>query len=570
MTFFSGFLDKDPTPSRRRIGDGFLIVTLGFGVAQVWACRYELTPDGMDYLDIAREIAKGHWGAVANGYWGTLNSVLLAPLIRLHLSPEKELPLAHFEGILILLLAFLAFRFFLNASLDTISLNADAKNSDLSALPEWALCLLGYSLFLWSSLAIVTVSLIGPDLLVTAFIYMAAGWLLRLRRQTGPLAFAAFGLTLGVGYWAKAIMFPISLVFLLVLFFKVPRWKQNLCSVLAFALVAAPLVIALSAPRGRFTFGDSGKLNYSAFVSPGGTVIHWQGIPTASGTPKHPTRTLAVEPPIYEFNGPIPGTYPPSYDPSYWNEGHRATFNLRSQLSVIAHHVPPVIELLVVAQPSLTAGFLFLLFWNSAGFMRGLRRQWELLAISLSIVGLYMLVHFEARFVGAFVVLIWLSLFLSLRQPVNHDSRSIDSRNLDSQRIAGLSIAAAVLIMVLSFASSAAKLIVNGCPESAQSQLEMARQLPVPAGTAVAVVGAGNFSYWAHFAQLRIVADIMSPDEPEFWHLTEEGREQLYAAFRSSGAQTLIAEPPPALTGRLDTRWKQVGTTTYYYYPLHP
>jgi len=475
-------------------------------------------------------------------------------------------------------LAFFAFRFFLHASLDTIRLNGDATdatNDDLPALPEWAFCLLGYSLFLWSSLGIVTVSLIGPDLLVTAFIYLAAGWLLRLRRQTGLISFAAFGMTLGIGYWAKAIMFPISLVFLLVSFIKVPRWKQNLCSVLAFALVAAPLLIALSVPRGRLTFGDSGKLNYSAFVSPGAQVINWQGIPAASGTPKHPTRRLAVEPPIYEFNGPVPGTYPPSYDPSYWNEGHRPTFNLRSQLGVIVHHVPPVVELFVVAQPSLTAGFLFLLFWTSAGFVRGLCRQWELLAISLAIVGLYMLVHFESRFAGAFVVLIWLSLFLSLRRPVNHDfgstdSPSIDSDKVDSQNIAGLSIAAVVLVMMLSFASSTAKLIVNGCPESAERQLEMARQLPIPPGTAVAVVGAGNFSYWAHFAELRIVADIMAPDEPEFWRLTEKGREQLYTAFRSTGAQAIIAEPPPALTGLLDAPWKQVGTTTYYYYPLRP
>lgn len=565
MTFFSGLIAKDQTQQRRRIGNIFLVVALLFGLLQVWACRYALTPDGMDYLDLAREIAAGHWAAVANGYWGTLNSVLLAPLFHLHLSPERELLLAHLEGVLILQLAFLAFRFFLNASLDMISLNADAKNVDVPALPEWALCALGYSLFLWSSLGIVTVSLIGPDLLVTAFIYFAAGWLLRLRPQAGLMNFAAFGLTLGVGYWAKAIMFPVSLVFLAVAIVRVPRWKQSLCSVLAFAVVAAPLLIALSLPRGRLTFGDSGRLNYSSFVSPGGQVINWQGIPAASGVPKHSTRKIALEPPIYEFNGPIPGTYPPSYDPSYWNEGHRAMFNLRSQISVIVHHVPPVVELLAVAQPSLTAGFLFLLLWNSTGFLRRLSRHWELLAISLSIVGLYMLVHFEPRFVGAFVVLIWFFLFFALPPPATSGSEPINS-----QRIAGLSVTALVVVMLLLFASSTAKLFVNGCPESAESQLAMARELPIPPGTAIAVVGSGNYSYWAHFAHLRIVADIMSPDEPEFWRLSEEGRQQLYAAFRSTGAQAIVAQPPPAVTGLLNARWKQVGTTTYYYYPLHP
>jgi hypothetical protein len=46
---------------------------------------------------------------------------------------------------------------------------------------------------------------------------------------------------------------------------------------------------------------------------------------------------------------------------------------------------------------------------------------------------------------------------------------------------------------MLLFVSSTAKLMVNGYPESAQGQLAMARQLPIPPGTAVAVVAAGNY-----------------------------------------------------------------------------
>jgi hypothetical protein len=40
-----------------------------------------------------------------------------------------------------------------------------------------------------------------------------------------------------------------------------------------------------------------------------------------------------------------------------------------------------------------------------------------------------MLVHFVPRFVGAFVVLIWLSLFLSPRLPAVQDSQQIFRRN---------------------------------------------------------------------------------------------------------------------------------------------
>jgi hypothetical protein len=550
------FLGADLSQQRHRVSVLFLVITIGFGLTQIWACRYEMNPDSMDYLDIAREVAAGHWAAIANGYWGTLNSLLLAPLFRFRLSPETELLLAHLGGIVTLLFAFFSFRHFLNSLLDTTNLRGDAE---LRSPPEWALCVLGYSLFLWSSLTMVGVSAIGPDLLVTVFIYLAASILLRVQRETHPLSFVVFGLTLGVGYWAKAIMFPIGLVFLAVSIFRVRRWKQGLFSMLAFALAAAPLLLMLSLPRGRFTFGDSGKLNYSAMVSPGGRAINWQGDPIASGVPKHPTRRLA-DLAIYEFNGPVPGTYPPSYDPSYWNEGRRATFSLRSQLRTILRHIPHVFELFFIAEPGLTAGFLFLWFWNSRGFLAGLTRRWELLTISGVIVGLYMLVHFEARFVGAFLVLVWLSVFLSLCLPANKDS----------QLIAGLSILALVVAMLLSLVSNTAKKLVNGCPESARSQLEMADQLAIPTDTRIAVVGNGNFSYWAYFARLRIVADIMSSDAPDFWRRSEQERQVFYATFRKTGARWLIGQPPPGLANLLDARWQRVGTTTYYRYSLDP
>src|SRR6266852_4162017 len=251
----SGFLVRDSRQQTRRIGTLFLVLTVALGLGQIYTCRYELNPDSMDYLDIARQVAAGHWAAVANGYWGTLNSVLLAPLFFFHVSSTRELPLAHLHGILILLAAFFAFRFFLHACLDTLD-ETTAANADSRSPPEWTLSLLGYGLFLWNSLVLVPVKTIGPDLLVTVFVYLAAAVLLRLEREAPLRKFFFFGGVLGVGYWTKAIMFPIGLAFLCVSILKVRDWKRNLISVLAFSIAAAPLVFALSLPRGRFTFGD--------------------------------------------------------------------------------------------------------------------------------------------------------------------------------------------------------------------------------------------------------------------------------------------------------------------------
>jgi len=198
------------------------------------------------------------------------------------------------------------------------------------------------------------------------------------------------------------------------------------------------------------------------------------------------------------------------------------------------------------------------LLWSSNGFLARLSGRWDLLSISLSIVALYMMVHFEQRFAGAFVVLIWMSLFLSLRSPANGDA----------PRIAGFSIVALAAAMLISFTSDTAKKLVNGCPESAWSQLEIARQLAIPPDTAIAVVGPGNFSYWAYFARLHIIAEIMSPDDQDFWRLSSDQRRELYDVFRRTGAQWIVGQPP--FSNLLDAGWERIGTTAYYRYSLQP
>jgi hypothetical protein len=51
---------------RRHITPLFLSLTVGLGLTQILACRYELNPDSLDYLDIARQLAVSHWSALAN------------------------------------------------------------------------------------------------------------------------------------------------------------------------------------------------------------------------------------------------------------------------------------------------------------------------------------------------------------------------------------------------------------------------------------------------------------------------------------------------------------------------
>jgi len=509
----------------------------------------------MDYLDIARQISRGHWSAIANGYWGTLTSLLMAPMFALDPSAQWELPLAHLHGMVALLAAFFAFQWLLQELFRALR---EKTGSVEESLPEWAFWLLGSGIFVWVSFNVVSVAAVGADFLVTLFIYLAAAALLRLKPQASFGTFLLFGFVLGAGYWSKAIMFPTALAFLAVSIIEAPCWKKNLASVLAFALTAAPLVAALSIPRGRFTFGDSGLLNYATFVSPAEPTIHWQGQTPGGGTPKHAERLISGPVPVYEFNGPLAGTYPPSYDPSYWNEGRKPTFNLRAQIVVFLRHIPYVFELLFLAQPPLTAAFIFLVLWSGTGFVRRLAWRWDLFAVSFAIIGLYMLVHFETRFAAGFVALIWLSAFASLRIASDPSSR----------RTAGICVVALVCVIVLSITAEIARRYINGCPDSALVDVRVAQQLNLPPDTSVAVIGAGNFAYWAHLASVHIVAEVPDAYQTAFWRLPADKRQQVYQTLGRTGAAWLIAEPPTVLIDGLDDDWQPIGDTGHYRYRL--
>jgi hypothetical protein len=103
-----------------------------------------------------------------------------------------------------------------------------------------------------------------------------------------------------------------------------------LLSALLFVDVSSPFIAAPSKQKGRLTFGDSGRLAY-ATVSPGSPQVHGQGVPAGF-------RNIQLDnflPPVFEFATPVGGAYPPGYDPSYWNEGMRASFRVRSQIRVL-------------------------------------------------------------------------------------------------------------------------------------------------------------------------------------------------------------------------------------------
>src|SRR5271166_2632592 len=147
----------------------------------------------------------------------------------------------------------------------------------------------------YGRLSLITMERVTPDLLMAGFVYLATGLLLQLwmRPQSFSL-FVMLGAVLGFGYLAKAPVFPLALVFFAVSWVLAGSWRRAtprvLVAVLAFLAISGPWVMALSRAKGRFTFGDSARINYVFVVNGASPSWYFQNLGTASGHYAHPVR----------------------------------------------------------------------------------------------------------------------------------------------------------------------------------------------------------------------------------------------------------------------------------------
>jgi len=417
----------------------------------------------------------------------------------------------------------------------------------------------------WLALEVETLYDVSPDLAVMACICVTAGMLLRLRPGDAFWKFALFGLLLAVGYWTKAILFPIGFVTLAVAYLwkrTSPGWGSGIALAgLVFLCACAPLILLLSHQKSRFTFGDSGKLVYAWYVSPHTSRRNWQGEVPGSGIPLHPTRQLMRYPPLFEFDGPVLGTYPPWTDPSYWNEGLHWSFKLKPQMRMVASALLSEIRLLFSTRPELLAGIIALALLSGPLGLPVLRAFWPFLVMSIAVLGVYLLVHEEDRFLGGSVLVLFLTLIAAVRfRP-------------EVQKTVACVAVAVFLVMALGTADYTVRVATNHMaipgtgPQSAWQDVVAAgqlRRMGAQPGDKVAIIADGTGAFWARLARLRIVAEIMDSNHgsKQFWDAPEEVRQQAYEAFVRSHAKLVVSFCPPWPPGTL-TGWEPIAQTPY-------
>lgn len=545
----------------------FISVFLGF--VQAWVGRYAMQADGISYLDVGESFFRHDWTHAVNGWWSPMYPWTLGVVLGIvKPSARREFPLVQLVNFGFFVFALLAFRFLLHATLGWMRRRASDKNTE--ALSPSLFMLLAYSMFLWVALEVVTIYGVSPDLLVLALYCLATGILLRLSPTDKLSNFVIFGLVLGLGYWAKAILFPLGVATLIVSYLwrrSFAEWRRGmLAAALAFVFVSSPLILLLSHQKGRFTFGDSGKVNYAWYVSPRSPHRNWQGDIPGSGNPVHATRQLLDHPALFEFDGPVIGTYPPWTDPSYWNEGLQWHFKLKPQLEVLEGTVPAEMRVLLRSRPELLTGAIVLGLLSGSVWLLELVELWPLLVLSLLGMGVYLPLVENDRYLGGYVLVMFLLLIGAARlRP-------------ELKRSASYVVIGVVAVMMISTLDYTVRIVTNHLaipgvgPDSELSEVVAAEelgQMGIHPGDKVAVIGDGSV-YWARLSKARIIAEIMSGKDgaTEFWNSSDEVQQRVYKALDGTQAKFVVSKCPPPCPGRTFAGWESVAGTPYCMRPV--
>jgi hypothetical protein len=444
------------------------------------------------------------------------------------------------------------------------------------------------SLYLWTAtiaffFATVDLNTITPDALVSAFMLLSAAALLEALAGGSLLAWAAVGVCAGLAFWAKAFALPFFAILILTAAVANLRNLRVLgrlaAAAVVFALVAAPLLVQISALRGRFTYGDSGRLNAAWLVN---RADHYNPVADLSvynkGTAiahfKHPGELLAKTPFIAYYGGPQSfGSTPQWTDASYWFDGLAPRFSLRQTAAAVRSNLAVLASLAVMRMQVVVLAAL-LACW---GF-RIRKQSWAdrvvpaLVMTAVACIGLYAVVYPDGRYIAFALVLI----------AVVYAGCSLNRSPAASQPSlhAALVLAAALmLVFSLQNALREAKALraegarpMNGVFSMPMASAGAALARIYPHGSEVACMGDSacmGDPYWVRAAGMRMTAIVAGGNgfEPA---PAERGCVEL--ARNPSALDALRKKSVLAIVGRFDgaqactANWHPLGDSPHMFY----
>ena len=540
----------------KKLRIGLSLIAIFLAVLQAAANSGILSSeDSVSYLDVADAYLRQEWDVAINSYWSPLYSWLLAIVMSiLKPVPSWEFAAVKLVNFFTFLLALACFDFFLNQLLHyySIKISQDSRRALSLRVPDRIWIVLGYALYYLSSLKWIHLSTDSPDMLVSAFVYLASGILLLIFSTSGNLLnFIQLGVVLGLGYLSKTVMFPLAFVYLTTAAFaifaviKIQRAIFRITvALLVFVIISAPWITVLSMQQGALTFGTTGKINYVWQVNPGRKGFlsipdhHWQGQPAGYGIPQHSTRKIFEHPDIFEFGTPVGGTYPPWYDPSYWYKGLKRKFDLVKQIKVVLLNLV-VYNIQFLGSLILSYLLLVCVHGNLRASLKDLITNWVVLTPAIAGLTLYLLGAdmsgglLKTRLIAPFIVLLFAGVFSSIKLPNSQESKRL---------IARLTLIALLLIFSqLAFHGSKDFMTILREPELIHWQLAKSlQQIGIQPGDKVVHLGIKDY-YWARLARVKIVAEI--PNIESFWATDVVQRNRAIEAIKRTGAKVIIQKP---------------------------
>lgn len=554
-------------------------VVLGALHAYTAAVNFSMNEDGISYLDIGDAYFRGDWEAALSTMWSPLYSWILGLMMRV-IQPDMrwEFPLVHIVNFAIFLAALAMFGYLWN-QLDHYRKARAAESGNAVIFQDWLWHALGYSLFIICSLHLIEIWSVTPDLLMSAFVYWAAGLLVRIRLEhTDAQTYLVLGVVLGLGYLAKAVMLPAGLLFLAVAYLSNrSAGFRPLLSLLTFILVASPFVAAVSLNRGELSLGSAGAFTYAKHVN-GVAFSHWQGNPPENGTPVHPTRQILSSPAIFEFGSPIAGTYPVNFDPGYWNAGMVVHFDWGQQIQALLKSASFYYDVFFRQIAGLVFGLLLLIMIGrrKPEHLQEVFLRFGLALIAAGIFGFYGIVSAEGRYIGAFVVLFFADVMADIRL-----GGDLARSRLLVNQVGGIMLV--TLALNILFFNIGGLLDLNagqaGGPvntgvqanRSPGSPLEIAQYLQdagVAPGTKIGIIGDAFTAFYARLARVRIAAELQVKEAPGFFYGSPGLQSQVIAAFSAASVDVIVSENTPnnvTLPG-----WQQLGNSNYFIYFTEP
>jgi hypothetical protein len=570
-----------------------LAVAMGALHTAVAVLQQSMNEDGISYLDLGDAYWRGDFDAIVNGIWSPAYAWIIASTVRLVEPPIAwEFPVVQLANLGVYVVALVCFEFFwrrltLRYYADGGSAGpwqaADGGAGRATRFPPAVWLALGYSLFIWSSLDLVNLWAVTPDMGVAAVVYLVAGFLL------GASACAAsartmfpFGLLLGFGYLVKAALLPLGIVAAafaaLVMTGPVRRRVAAFGAALAgIAVVGGPLIVALSWSSGQLTIGDVGRFAYLKHVNEMPYADYHGALDRLAGRPVNPPRLIHEDPRVFEFAEPVGGTYPMAYDPGYWTRGLEPTVTVSGQLRALATSAMAYFDLFVRRQGGFVA-LVLLLFW--------MRRREEqrpepsgetaILLWALAAFGMYALVHVLPRYVAPFVVLFWAGALARLAFPAGAMGARLATLggvlltvfvwiNLAALHLDGVSRVTGFTPVAEASTERGAEAVAEPRPDHVAIAADLER-LGLREGERIGFIGYSYNQYWARLARLRIVAEIHLHETQRFWTATPERQAEVLAAFARAGAVAVVSAPVPQQAR--PPGWQSLGDSQYLIYGL--